>query len=96
MNLTDMESSFPALEWHKKDPSKEYPIQCRVGEAVTTVQEMPSQMGWFVVSWSDGKREFLVKVPNLPLAKWTAEIRARLLYLQLQKGRARLRKGANA
>ena len=54
MSTIDMKFEFPELEWQQRDANKPYPLDCRVGEAVTTITEDTSKgLLLYAVTWEE-------------------------------------------
>jgi hypothetical protein len=93
MSTIDMKFEFPELEWQQRDANKPYPLDCRVGEAVTTITEDTSKgLLLYAVTWEEHTRRFVVRVENPVLARWHAEVRARMLFIRLNCRKFRERK----
>jgi hypothetical protein len=87
MNLNEVKSMFPELEWQRADASKPYPLRCRVGKGVTTITEDQSQgQSLFLVSWVDDTRQCAIRhIVSPAVARFHAELNARMLSLKLER-----------
>lgn len=87
MTISQIEAMFPPLEWRQTDPAHPYPLECHIGNAVTTITEdhTVGQPPVYNVTWEDGSRSYVVRNVQPVLVKSSAEFQARLLFQKLNR-----------
>jgi len=87
MNLNELESICLGIEWQQETANSKYPLHCRIGVAVTTIaEEQLFGQVCYAVSWVEGAHK--LKISNIANSCWArhhAEMRARMLFLKLQR-----------